>query len=59
MLIHIPLLHDPVVTVDCLLYTNNKLSYKPRPDLNIYKSCELESTFIEIVDPTKSNVTVG
>ena len=33
-----------------LPYTNNKLSYKLRQDLCIYKSSELESTFIEIID---------
>ena len=33
-----------------LLYINNKLSYKLRQDLCIYKSSELESTFIEIIN---------
>ena len=37
-----------------LLYIANHLSYKCRNDLNIYKKNELESTFIEIVDPRKS-----
>ena len=36
-----------------LLYVANHLSYKPRLDLNIYKSNELESTFIEILNPKK------
>ena len=36
-----------------LLYIANHLSYKPRLDLNIYKSNELESTFIEILNPKK------
>ena len=36
-----------------LLYINNKLSYKPRQDLCVYKSSELESTFIEIIDKKK------
>ena len=37
-----------------LLYIANHLSYKYRNDLNIYKKSELESTFIEIVNPKKS-----
>ena len=37
-----------------LLYINNKLSYKLRQDLCIYKSSELESTFIEIINPKKT-----
>ena len=32
---------------------------KCRNDLNIYKKNELESTFIEIVNPRKSNIIVG
>ena len=36
-----------------LFYVANHLSYKPRLDLNIYKSNELESTFIEILNPKK------
>ena len=42
-----------------LLYISNNLSYKPRNDLCIYKSTELESTFIEILNPKKINVIVG
>ena len=42
-----------------LLYMCNNLSYKPRNDLCIYKSTELESTFIEILNPKKTNVSVG
>ena len=42
-----------------LLYIANHLSYKCRNDLNIYKKNELESTFIEIVNPRKSNIIVG
>ena len=34
-----------------LLYISNNLSYKPRNDLCIYKSTELEPTFIEILNP--------
>ena len=42
-----------------LLYIANHLSYKCRIDLNIYKKHELESTFIEIVNPRKYNIIVG
>ena len=41
-----------------LLYIANHLSYKCCNDLNIYKKYQLESTFIEIVNPQKSNITV-
>ena len=39
-----------------LLYIANHLSNKCSNDLNIYKKSELESTFIEIVNPKKSNI---
>ena len=42
-----------------LLYIAYHLSYKSRNDLNIYKKSELESTFIETVNPRKSNIIVG
>ena len=42
-----------------LLYVANHFSYKPRLDLNIYKSNELESTFIEVLNPKKSNIIIG
>ena len=42
-----------------LLYIANHLSYKCRNDRNIYKKSELESTFIEILNPRKSNIIVG
>ena len=42
-----------------LLYIANHLSSKCRNDLKIYKRNELESTFIEIVNPRKSNIIVG
>ena len=41
-----------------LFYIANHLSYKCHNDLNIYKINELESTFIEIVNPKKSNILV-
>ena len=39
-----------------LLYIANHLSYKCCNDLNIYKNNELGYTFIEIVNPKKSNI---
>ena len=39
-----------------LLYISNHLSYKPRNDLCIYKSTELLSKFIKILNPKKTNV---
>ena len=42
-----------------LLYIASHLSYKPRPDLNIYKVNQLESTFVEIINPQKSNIVIG
>ena len=42
-----------------LLYIANHLSYKTRNDLNIYKKFELESTFVEIINPKRSNIIVG
>ena len=42
-----------------LLYIANYLSYESRQDLNIYKKNELESTFLEITNPKKSNIIVG
>ena len=35
------------------------MPYKPRPDLNIYIANQLESTFIEIINPKKSNIVIG
>ena len=42
-----------------LFYIVNHLSYKCHNDLKIYEKNELESTFIEIVNPKKSNIIVG
>ena len=42
-----------------LLYIANHLSYKTCSDLNIYKKIELVSTFVEIINPEKSNIIVG
>ena len=41
-----------------LLYVANYLSYNPRLGLHIYKSNELESTFIEVLNPKKSNIII-
>ena len=41
-----------------LLYIANHLSHKTRRDLNIYKKFELESIFVEIINPKKSNIIV-
>ena len=42
-----------------LLYINKRHSYKTRPDPAIYKPKKLESIFVEIVLPKKSNLIVG
>ena len=42
-----------------LLYIANHLSCKCCNDLKIYKKNKLKSTFIEIVNPKKSNIIVG
>ena len=36
-----------------LLYISNNIAYKPRKGLNIYKTHELDSTFIEIINLQK------
>ena len=48
-----------LVQVGTLLYIVNHQSYKCCNNLNIYKKNELESTFIEIINPKKSNIIVG
>ena len=42
-----------------LIYISQKLSYKNMPDLQIYNPKHLESTFIEILLPYKSNFIIG
>ena len=42
-----------------LIYIKEGINYKPRPDLNIYKTKELESYFIEVVNSSGSNSIVG
>ena len=41
-----------------LLYIANHLSYKTCSNLNIYKSNDLESTFVENLNPKKSNTAI-
>ena len=41
-----------------LLYIGKYLSYKPRNDLCIYKTTELESTFIELINTKRSYVGI-
>ena len=42
-----------------LIYLWNHLSYKTRNDLKIYKTFELESTFVEFCNPKKTNIIIG
>ena len=42
-----------------LLYINKRHSYKARPNLAIYKLKKLESIFVEVILPKKSNLIVG
>ena len=42
-----------------MLYVSNRLSYKSRTDLNMYKKGQLESTFIEAINSKKSNIVVS
>ena len=39
-----------------LLYINNNVNYKLRPDLNAEKEKQLESIFIEILQKTSKNI---
>ena len=42
-----------------LLYINNGINYKLRPDLNINKDKKLESIFIEILTKNSKNILIG
>ena len=44
---------------ETLLYIANHFSYKPSNVLNISKKSELGSTFVEIINPKKSNIIVA
>ena len=46
-------------TGSTLLYIANHLSNKTRSDLNIYKKFELEPSFVEIINPKKSNILLA
>ena len=42
-----------------LLYIKKGINYQLRPDLQIYKSKELESVFIEILNENSQNIIIG
>lgn len=42
-----------------LLYIASHLSYKTRPDPDIYKANQLESTFVAIIYPEKTIILIG
>ena len=42
-----------------LLYVSKEINYKPREDLELYKSKDLESSFIEIINQKESNDIIG
>ena len=42
-----------------MIYISQKLSYKNKPELQIYHPKHLESTFTEILLPDKSNFIIG
>ena len=42
-----------------ILYVSKDLNFKPRKDLEIYESKELESSFVEIINKKSSNDIVG
>ena len=44
-----------------LLYISNSFVFKPRPDLSnmVYQTKNLESVFVEIIVPNKTNIIVG
>ena len=42
-----------------LIYVKSGLKFKPRDDLKMYKSKELESIFIEVINEKESNDIIG
>ena len=42
-----------------MIYIDQKVKYKIREDLKLYKSKEIESTFLEIIENNQKNVIVG
>ena len=53
--------HMPIKSANggALLYIKNGINYKLRPDLNINKDKELESTFIEILTKNSKDILIG
>ena len=51
--------HQQIVTLEKPSHILVITAYKPRKDFNIHKSHKLESTFIKIISPKKSNITPG
>ena len=41
------------------IYIKSGINFKPRIDLNVYKSKELESLFIEMINTNESNDIIG
>ena len=44
---------------DVLIYVKSGINFKPRNDLNLYKSKELVSLFIEVINKKESNDIIG
>ena len=42
-----------------LLYISNQLNFKPREDLQVYQTKQVESTFVEIINDKSKNIIVG
>ena len=42
-----------------MIYVADRINFKPRKDLEIYQSKDLESSFIEIINPKESNDIIG
>ena len=59
--INIPSYHEPSITKTeagkggTMIYVAKGHNFKPRKDLEIYQSKDLESTFIEVINPKESN----
>ena len=53
--------HNPIESFagDTRLHITNHLSYNTRSDLNVYKKIKLESTFVQMMNPEKSNIIIG
>ena len=63
--INIPSYHEPSITKTeagkgvTMIYVAKGHNFRPRKDLEIYQSKDLESTFIEVINPKESNDIVG